>query len=186
VGLVRERRLRARRFAVLAACALAAAATAPPPVRAAGDPQIHARAFEAGLAAATSTVEGNTQGALFVRAGTFAGAPRGLASFHLELSYSHVRSLDELGLEASAGWSSRRGPILPFVAAAFGVRQEWIGSFREARLPVGVDAGVRLLFSPRVGLRSEYRFRRVLGDPVSDFGEHRFVTGLSVFWNNEG
>ena len=102
----------------------------------------------------------------------------------LETTYSTQQSLDELGLEAAVGWLPARGQVLPFVAVAGGVRQEWIGSFRETRYPVGFDAGARLLLSPRVGLRGEYRFRRMLDDPVADFSEHRVLMGISVFWNN--
>jgi len=155
------------------------------PAVAADEPGLRPRAGEAGLGISTSTVEGNTQGFAALRVGTFLAAPGGLASLELGTTYSHVQSLDELGLEALVGWLPRDGQVLPFVAVAGGVRQEWIGSFRVARYPVGVDAGVRLLLSSRVGLRAEYRYRRVLDDPVADFGEHRFLAGVSVFWNNE-
>lgn len=151
---------------------------------AADDPWLRPRAWEAGCGLATSTVEGSTEGMAALRVGTFLSAPSGLASLELGTTYSHVRSLDELGLEAALGWSPAEGQVLPFVAVAGGVRQEWVGSFRKARYPVGFDVGVRLVFSRRVGLRAEYRYRRVLDDPVADFGEHRFLTGLSVFWNN--
>ena len=166
------------RVLVVATLTLAGAATA------AEEPGLRSRAFEAGLALSTSTVEGNTQALLAVRVGTFLGVPKGLASFQLETTYSTQQSLDELGLEAAVGWLPGRGQVLPFVAVAGGVRQEWIGSFRETRYPVGFDAGARLLLSPRVGLRGEYRFRRLLDDPVADFSEHRVLMGISVFWNN--
>ncbi len=172
-----------RAVALLIAAGLAASATG---ARAAEDPSLRPRAWEAGVAAATSTIAGNTQGVFSLRVATFLSAPGGLASVQLETSYSHVSSLDELGFEVAAGWTPSQGQILPFVALAAGVRQEWVGSFREARYPVGVDLGVRLLLSSRVGLRGEYRYRRVLDDPVADFNEHRFVMGLSVFWKNEG
>jgi hypothetical protein len=148
------------------------------------EPALRSRAFEAGLAASSSTVEGNTQALLAVRVGTFLGAPKGLASVQIETTFAHEQSLDELGLEAALGWLPDEGQVLPFVAVAAGVRQEWIGSFREARYPVGFDLGARLLLSPRVGLRGEYRLRRMLDDPVADFTEHRFLVGISVFWNN--
>jgi hypothetical protein len=172
----------ARRIGGIAVAALIAIAA---PVRSAEDPRLRPGAIEAGFSASTSTIEGNTRGVLSIRGGTFLPAPGGLASLQLETSYSHVQSLDELGLEAAAGWLTDDGHVLPFVAVAAGVRQEWIGSFREARFPVGADLGVRLLLSPRVAIRAEYRVRRVLGDTVADFTEHRFVTGFSVFWNNE-
>jgi hypothetical protein len=161
-----------------------ALALAAPVAAASEEPMLRSRAFEAGIAASTSTVEGNTQALFAVRVGTFLGAAKGLASLQIETTYAHEQSLDELGLEAAVGWSPDGGQILPFASAAAGVRQEWIGSFREARWPVGFDLGVRLLLSTRAGLRCEYRFRRMLDDPVADFNEHRFLVGISVFWNN--
>jgi len=31
----------------------------------------------------------------------------------------------------------------------------------------------------------EYRFRRILGDPVEDFSEHELVVGVSIFLRNK-
>ncbi|MGH2570378.1 MAG: hypothetical protein ACRDGR_04090, partial [bacterium] len=94
------------RVLVVATLALAGAAAA------AEEPALRSRAFEAGLALSTSTVEGNTQALLAVRVGTFLGVPRGLASFQLETTYSTQQSLDELGLEAAVGWLPARGQVL--------------------------------------------------------------------------
>jgi hypothetical protein len=51
---------------------------------------------------------------------------------------------------------------------------------------VGLGAGVLLLTSPGAGLRIEYRFQRVLQDPVADFSEQRLLLGLSLFLRNRG
>ena len=156
----------------------------PSPTRA-DEPELRARAWESGFAVSATSVEGTSEGLAALRIGTFLKAPGGLTSLEIGTTYSHVQSLDVLGLEAAIGWLPREGQVLPFLAVAGGVRQEWVGSFRKARYPIGFDLGVRLLFSDRVGLRTEYHYRRVLGDPVADFAEHRFLTGLSVFWNND-
>ena len=65
-----------------------------------------------------------------------------------------------------------------------GVRQEWLGSFRETRFPVGAAAGVRVLASERAALRVEWRVLKVLDDPVEDPIEHRVLAGLSIFLGN--
>lgn len=143
-------------------------------------------AYEAGLGASFLSVEGSTRADLGLRGARFCSAPRGLIAVGAELTYGHISSLDEFGLEGSAGWSpagSREG-IFPFAGIAAGVRREWIGSFNQARYPVGATVGVRALFSKRSAVRFEYRFRRVLSDPIADFTEHRIVAGVSLFWRN--
>jgi hypothetical protein len=59
-----------------------------------------------------------------------------------------------------------------------------LGSFSQARYPVGLALSARVLFDARVAMRVEYRFRRVLNDPVADFTEHRVLTGLSLLLRN--
>ena len=70
------------------------------------------------------------------------------------------------------------------IALAAGVRQEWLGSFREDRYPVGLHLGARFLLGDRVAARLEYRYDRFLGDPVADFDEQRLVFGLSLLLRN--
>lgn len=170
--------------AAVSAALSAGAAAANPPADDAG--ALRPGAWEAGVAASFLSAEGTTRGDLGLRAGRFFGAPRGLFAVGAELDYTHVSHLDEFGLEGTIGWSAAgtREGMLPFANVAAGIRRESIGSFHEARYPVGFSAGVRSLFGRRAALRFEYRFRRVLGDPVADFTEHRTVVGLSLFWHN--
>ena len=99
-----------------------------------------------------------------------------------------MEGLNSLSVEGSITWVRELpcSPLNLFVAGAAGLRQEWIGGFQEARYPVGLGAGVLLLTSAAAGLRIEYRFRRVLHDPVADFSEQRLLLGLSLFLRNRG
>lgn len=149
-------------------------------------PEIHPRAWEVGVSAAASRIESATAATVFVRAGRFTAAGAGRAALEAELAWTHLGPLDELELAGSLGWLAhpRPGPAYPFLAVAGGVRQEWLGSFRLARYPVGVNAGVRLLAGSGALVRIEYRWRRVLGDPVADFTEQQVLTGLSLLLGN--
>jgi len=143
-------------------------------------------AIEAGVAGSLVAVEGSVRADLDVSAGRFAGVGSGLAGYGLEVAYQRVSSLDLLGLEAGLSWQQRLGGsgAYAYAALAAGLRQEWLGSFRQARYPVGPTLGVRVLVSQRAAARIEYRFRRVLNDPVADFSEHQLVAGLSLLFRN--
>ncbi len=91
--------------------------------------------------------------------------------FDLDLGISVHHRLGESGLYA-------------YAAAGGGVRQEWLGSFREARYPVGASLGLRALLDARAAARIEYRYRRVLDDPVADYSEHVALVGLSLLFRN--
>ncbi len=143
-------------------------------------------AYEAGFNASFLSVEGSTRADFGFRGARFFPAPRALFSVGAELTYGHISSLDEFGVEGTLGWSraDSQGGILPFSNIACGIRREWIGSFNQARYPVGGTVGLRALFSSRSAVRLEYRFRRLLNDPVADFTEHRIAAGISLFWRN--
>ncbi len=104
------------------------------------------------------------------------------------MSYSHVSSLDLLGLEAAVSWQRRLGEttFYPYLALSGGTREEWIGSFRDLRVPVGVTLGLRTLAGERAAARLEYRVRRVLRDPVADLTEQQVLVGLSLLFRNPG
>jgi hypothetical protein len=70
------------------------------------------------------------------------------------------------------------------VGVVGGVRQEWLGSFRETRYPVGAALGLSVLANERAALRVEWRVLKVLDDPVEDPVEHRVLAGISVFFRN--
>jgi hypothetical protein len=143
-------------------------------------------AVELGMTGAVTQVEGTTRGSAAVRCGSFLAARSGLAGLEGEIEYAHVSGLDALGLEANLSWQKPMsgGAAYPYVALAWGLRQEWLGSFRDVRYPLGGTVGLRTMLGTRAATRIEYRFRRVLGDPVADFNEQELRLGLSVFFRN--
>ena len=149
-------------------------------------PRLHPGAIEIGVAGSASSTEGVTQGEIGLRAGSFFQVHGALFAAALEPSFTHVEGLDLLDVEGSISWAhrARSSPVYGFLAAAAGVRQEWIGSFDEARYPVGFGVGLWLLASPTAGVRIEYRYRRVLHDPVADFSEQGLLAGVSLFLRN--
>ena len=160
----------------------ARAGSADPPGRA----SIHPGAIEVGIAGASTTVEGSTRADVAVRGGTFVGAGQGLAGGEIEITYAHVSSLDVVDLEAGLSWQRAFGvlPLYAFLSAGGGVRQERLGSFRQARYPLGFSLGLRALALDRAGARIEYRYRRILDDPVADFTEQQVRVGLSLYFRN--
>lgn len=149
-------------------------------------PELHPRAWEVGVSAAATRFEGTTAATIALRVARFAAAGAGRAALEAEVAHTHQGPLDELEVAGSLGWLAhpRPGPVYPFLAIAGGVRQEWLGSFRLARYPVGVNVGARLLAGPGALVRIEYRWRRLLGDPVADFTEQQVMTGLSLLLGN--
>jgi hypothetical protein len=158
----------------------------PPPVHAQRLGLLAPGAIELGASGAVTRVEGLTHASVALRCGSFLGIGSGLAGIEGELSYAHVSGLDELGVEAALSWQRpvARGAAYPYAALAWGLRQEWLGSFREVRYPLGGTLGLRTLLGRRAATRVEYRYRRVLGDPVADFSEHELRLGLSVLFRN--
>ncbi len=172
-----------RAIQIIAIAALALAA-----VRAnAETPSLHAGAVELGLSGALTIIEGSTRASVGIDGSRFFHAPGGLAIATAEIGYSHVNELDNLDAAVLIGWTRPIGAtsLYPLLAIAAGVRQEWIGSFAEARYPVGFDAGVRALVSTRANIRVSYRLRRVLNDPVEDFTEHEIRIGIALLFHNQ-
>jgi hypothetical protein len=163
---------------------VAATLGAPPGPRAA--PALQPGSVELGLAGSVVAVEGTTRAEILSRGGTFIGLGPGLAGVEMEVGYEHRSALDALLLLWDVSWQMPIGGsgILPFVAVGGGVQQEWIGSFGETRAPVGVHVGLRALAGTRAGVRAEYRFQRVLGDPASDYNQHTVLFGLSLYLRN--
>jgi hypothetical protein len=150
-------------------------------------PTIRSGAIELGVAGSLVSVEGAANGELRVRSGAFAALGGVLAGAEADVGYDHVQELDRLDALASLTASLRAGSssLHPYIGATGGVRQEWMGSFRQSRFPVGVCAGVRVLAAERVGFRVDYRWLRVLDDPVADFTEHGLVVGVSLYFRND-
>lgn len=103
------------------------------------------------------------------------------------MAYSRVSDLDRVDLEGLfAVYRQLEGSTaFGFVGVGGGLRQEWVGSFSQARYPLGLDVGIKALVSRRVAVTVAYQYRRMLNDPVADFSEHRFVTGISLFIHND-
>ena len=149
-------------------------------------PSIRPGALELGLGASVIAAEGTSRAAVEARAGTFVGAPRGLVGFEVDGGWTHVRADDVVDALAAITWGGafRRSAAHPFVGVVGGVRQEWLGSFRETRYPVGAALGLSVLASERAALRVEWRVLKVLDDPVEDPVEHRVLASISVFFRN--
>ena len=149
-------------------------------------PSIVIGAIELGFSGALTAVEGLSQASFALRTGTFVQAPGGLTGFEIELAYSHVRSLDLLDVQGLLSWQRPLGETSLYVHVSLGggLREEWLGSFRQVRYPIGFNSGIRALFSQRAAIRFEYKFRRILQDPISNFSEHQLAVGVSMFFRN--
>jgi len=143
-------------------------------------------AIELGLAGSMTIVEGSTRIMLAARTGIFKSAWRGLLGYETELAYSHVNALSWLDWEGLLSWQRalKKSSVYPFIALGGGLRQERLGSFSQVRYPLGLNFGMRTLFAPQAAIRVEYKFRRILRDPVVNFSEHHLIIGLSIFFKN--
>lgn len=142
--------------------------------------------MELGIAGSLLHVEETTRADVMLRGGTFAVLGPGRLGGEMEVGYGHTSELDLLDLLWNVSWQIPvgSGTVWTGIALAAGVRQEWLGSFREDRYPVGLHLGARFLLGDRVAARLEYRYDRFLGDPVADFDEQRLVFGLSLLLRN--
>jgi len=151
-----------------------------------GVPQLRPGAIEVGIAGALTSIEGSTAATVALRTGTFRPVRQGLGGGEIDVSYTRLGDLDVIDLEGALSWTRPYGrtACYPWVAVAGGVRQEWLGSFRQVRYPVGFNLGLRQLASDNAAFRIEYRFRRVLEDPVAEYTEHQARVGLSLLLRN--
>ena len=149
-------------------------------------PRVHPGAIELGLAGAMTSIAGSVDADVRLRAGMCGRVANQLIEVGIEPSYDHVEGLDVLGVEATLDWIHhlRDSREYVFLSIGGGIRQEWLGSFSEARYPLGAGLGVGHLLSNTAGIRAEYRYRRILDDPVADYSEQSLLVGLSVFLRN--
>lgn len=149
-------------------------------------PSLKSGAIEAGFSGSLNVVEGISNASAAVRGGTFFGLLNGLAGAELEVAYSHVNSLDVIDLQGFLTWQRKLGKsaVYPFVAVGGGLRQEFIGSFQLSRYPIGFGAGLRTLITQSSAIRVEYKLKRILNDPVSNFTEHQVRFGISIIFRN--
>jgi len=143
-------------------------------------------AIELGLAGSLMIVEGSSRTTLAARIGVFKSAPYGLFGIETELAYSRVNALNWLDWEGLLSWQRalKKSSVYPFIALGGGLRQEHLGSFSQARYPLGINLGMRALLAPQAAIRVEYKFRRILKDAVANFSEHHIVVGCSIFFKN--
>jgi len=179
----------AARFAITLALAATAIVLAPNAGFAAnGDlaSRLNSGAIEVGVAGSVVSTAGSTHGLVTLRSGMFFRGGPGLTGGEIALSYDHVNALDILDAEGAISWQPRLEgtTAFPFISLHGGIREEWIGSFSQWNVPVGASVGVRMLFGPHAGIRTEYSFRRLLRDPVANYNEHRALIGLSLFFRN--
>lgn len=169
-----------------AAALLAVMTMVSSPVASEENPRLRAGAIEIGVAGALTSVEGSTRSTLALRGGSFLHVFSGLGGLEAEVGYHHERSLNALDAEGAVSWQRAvaGGGLYPFVAIGGGVREEKLGSFSQARYPVGFALGARLLASSHAALHLEYRYRRLLHDPVANFTEHQVLTGISLLLRN--
>ena len=149
-------------------------------------PQLHPGAIEIGVSAAVTSVEGTQQVLISGRGGYFLGAGAGLIGVEAEVGYLHQLSLDRVDLGGQLSWQPRLDdrPYHPYVGFGAALRQEHLGSFSQTRYPLGLDLGLRTLLTRSVLVRTELRWRRVVGDPVANFNEVSFVAGVSLVARN--
>ncbi len=176
---------RARRRAV-AGATVAALLGGALPARGASAPPLRPGAMEAGLSGSLISVAGNATGSVAVSGTRFLGAPGGLAAVGAGAAYAHTAGLGRLDLFVEGAWTRRAGDsaLYPFAGVVAGLRQEWVGSFRLARYPVGIAGGVRAVVSERAALEVEARLLRVLHDPVADYTEVSMAAGIGLLFGN--
>jgi hypothetical protein len=143
-------------------------------------------AVELGISGSFTSVEGTTTSRFGIGVGQYRAPGGVLIRYAGTVAHERISDLDVLDFEAALTAFLRMGDAnsWAFLGAAVGIRQEWIGSFSDDLYPVGFDAGLKLLASSSAAGTIAYQYRRVMGDPVSDFNEHRLVIGLSLFFRN--
>lgn len=147
-------------------------------------PRIHAGAYELGVAGSVVR-EGGTTVSLNLRGARFFDLRGTRFALEADAGWTHVRELDGVDFLGSVQWLPwPDARMLPFAGVIGGVRQEWLGSFREARVPIGVTLGVRVLAGHSAAFRAEYRFLQITGDVVGNHGEHRLQFGMSMLLGN--
>ncbi len=148
---------------------------------------LHSGAIETGLAGSLTVSQGVSNATVFLRGMFFRDIDRkNLLGFGLESAYTHIRSLNQIDVQATIAWQRKTIRAMHFFALiGGGLRQEFLGSFRQSRFPLGFNLGVRNMLSSSAALRFEYSFRRFFSDPIANFSEHRLIAGISIFFRNQ-
>ena len=148
---------------------------------------IQSGAVEVGVGGSLTIIDGLSNAAFSFRSSYFNQlGSESLIGVGGELGFAHIRSLNQLDIQGNISWQQpfSESPVYYFFLLGGGVRFEWLGSFRETLYPLGINLGINALISPRASFRFDYSFRRIFGNSTSNFNEHRFIIGLSVFLRN--
>ena len=149
-------------------------------------PSIQNDAVEIGFSGSLTAVDRASNVSVSIHGGKFYPLFEGLAEPELSISYSHIRSLDVIDLQALFSWHTfwQNSVVYPFWSIGGGLRQEWLGSFQDVRYLMGFNTGIKVLFSNFSAMRIEYILRRVMDDPIANFTEHKLTIGISVLLKN--
>jgi hypothetical protein len=148
-------------------------------------PVIYPGTVELGLSLALVSLEGETHSSFGVRLGKFQGASDGLIGYEAGISDTRGDGVHVIDYDGELSWSRPLQPgIYPFLAAGGGWRTTRVNGTKGTSYPVGGAIGFRALVGERAALRAEYRYRRVMDDPVADFSENQVWVSFSVLFAN--
>ena len=171
--------------ALVAAAVVTVTAGLVAPAPAVAVPALRSGHSEAGLSGSLTHSDGATNVDLALHGAKFRGRGPWLVGAELELGWSHRRQSDLGELlfvpQATRAWSEDSA-VWPYVGVIVGWRQQWLGSFEDARFPVGATIGVRILTSENSAIRIGYRTARLFDDPVGDLWEQQVRWGASLLW----
>jgi len=150
------------------------------------DHVISKEAWELGLSGSFTSIESTSSGSLRLDLSKYLAISQVLGSIVAGTEYSRVGDLDTIELFTIARIVQRLGESTGNVygGLGIGIRQEYLGSFSQARYPIILELGFKGLASPTVALNVAYVYRKLLNDPVSDVSEHRIEFGFSLLINN--
>jgi len=148
-------------------------------------PAIYDGANELGLSFALVSIEGDSHSSLGLRLGTFRSAGDGLLGYEVGFADTRGDGIHVLDYDGELTWQRALQPgVYPMLAIGGGVRQRRQGGEQITTHPVGGGVGFRTLFGDQAAIRVEYRYRRVLNDPVEDFTEHQVWVSFSLLFHN--
>jgi opacity protein-like surface antigen len=149
-------------------------------------PLIRDHALEIGVSGSGTRVSNQTAGTATLHLGTFRNAGAWLLGLEAEPSFTRAAGTNYLDAEGAVSWQKEIGlsPTYAFIAMGGGLRERWPGGTKTRLYPMGGNAGLIFLITDRVGVRTEYRYRRVLNPKGDDVNEHEIQLGISVFAHN--
>jgi hypothetical protein len=140
--------------------------------------QIHPKQIELAATAALRHTSGVTDVQLNLLAGWHWHAPHS-AEIRFGFQRQRQANLFDYSLHYLWQWKPQQHNV-PFVQIGIGGESAIVGSFGEGKFVIGGGGGIRNFLAPRIALRSEYVFRRVLSESF-DYSEHGLLVGIAVF-----